>query len=188
MLFYEIHFNIILPRLHTRSNWFLSFSCFHKNLIIVFYFPCLLHVPPISPSLTLSPLYFFGEEWKWWNSCLCSFPCYAIVSFLYITSQFRENLCNRMWRTAQLWHLKIPVQIFTVFLVNFRRLVSQYCLSFILILPAHFPPNPLEIPSVSNRNWRGSTFPLVQRRSFTSFTAAVYILWLHTSIYILNKT
>jgi hypothetical protein len=139
--------------------------------------------------LNVITIILFGEEWKWWNSCLCSFPYYDIVSVLYITSKFLENLWNTMWRTAQLWHLNISahIHVITVFFVNFRLPVAQYCLSFILILPAHFPRNSLGIPSFSNTNWRGSAFPLVQLRSFTSFTVAVYILWLNTSIYSLNK-
>jgi hypothetical protein len=187
VLFYDMHFNIILPCMHKRSQWFLSFSCFHKiNEFFLFSMlaMCLAHLF----LLDLITLILFGEEWSWWNSCLCSFPCYAVVSFLYITSLFRENLRNRMWRTAELWHLKISVQIITVFLVNFRLTVAQYYLSFILILPAHFLRNSLGIPSVFNKHWRGSASPLVQPRSFTTFSAAVYILRLHTSFYSLNKS
>jgi hypothetical protein len=156
---------------------------FPQKLNEFFLFPMLVMCPAHLVLLDLITLVLFGVEWKLWNSCLCLFPCCAIVSFLYITSLFGENLWNRKWRTAELWHLKISAQIKNVFPVNFHLPVAQYYLSFILILLAHFLRNSLGIPSVFNRHKRGSTFPLVQLRSFTSYAVAVYILWLHTSIY-----
>ena len=149
---------------------------FPQKLNKFFLSPMLSMCPAHLNPLDVITLILFGEERKWWNSCLRSFRCYAVVSFLYITSQFRENLWNRMWRTAELWHLKISAQIITVFLVNFRLPVAQHCLPFILILPAHFLRNSLGIPCFFNRHWRGSALPLFQLRSFNSFVAAVYIL------------
>jgi len=86
--FLKLHFNIILPSIHSSPRNFFPFNCLTKILYVFL----IVHKHGMWPTylilLDSITLILFCEDYKFWNSSLCNFCSPPVTTSLFSTNIF----------------------------------------------------------------------------------------------------